>query len=111
MCEVHHLVCTGEPFDQWETSITAPWWSAYLIAGAACAALTETQQPEGPGNYDESYGPVDSIDSLVSASILTGDTHDVKIAVSLRRLVEFGLLEEADALATGLRRLAAGMLV
>ena len=111
MCEVHRLACGDESFDQWATSITAPWWSAYLIAGAACAALTETQPHEDVVAYDGTHGPVDSVDALVSASILTGDTHDVKTAVSLRRLVEFGLLDEADAVATGLRRLAAGMLI
>ncbi len=111
MCEVHRLVCPDEIFDRWEAACTAPWWTAYLIAGAACAALTETQPPEEIASYDGSHGSVASLDSLVAASIHTGDTHDVKTAVSLRRLVEFGLLDEAEALDTGLSRLAAGMLI
>lgn len=110
MCEVHHLVCPDEAFDQWEAACTAPWWSAYLIAGAACAALTETQPPEEVAAYDGSHGEVDSLGSLVAASVHTGDTHDVKTAVSLRRLVGFGLLDETEALDTGLSRLAAGLL-
>ncbi len=111
MCEVHYLVCPDETFDRWETACTAPWWTAYLIAGAACAALTETQPPEQVATYDGSHGVVDSIDSVVAASVHTGDTHDVKTAVSLRRLFEFGLLSESEALDTGLSRLAAGMLI
>ena len=52
-----------------------------------------------------------ALTSLVAASVHTGDTHDVKTAVSLRRLVQFGLLDESEAVATGLSRLAAGMLI
>ena len=69
----------------------------------------------GPDNglfaYVAADGPVADLDHLVRASVASAETHDVKLAVSLRRLAAFGVLTPDEALQTGLARLAAGQLL
>lgn len=111
LCEVHLLVCGEPPADG--TFGDAPigvWWDSYLVAARACALLVESEAPEALAAYDDAYGEVGSIDELVTASTRSDDTHDVKLAVALRRLVEFGLASEDDAVSAGVHRLAAGQL-
>lgn len=111
LCEVHVLVCGMPPDDAtFEGTPTSSWWDAFLVAARACAILVESEPPEALAAYDGSYGTVGSIEELVTASTRSDDTHDVKLAVALRRLVGFGLLSEDDALSAGLARLAAAQL-
>ncbi len=111
MCEIHHLVHPDTGFDDLARSATLPWWSALFVAGRACALLTESTAPEALAAYDHALGVIDSLDALVLASVQSDDTHDVKVAVSLRRLVDFGLLEEDEAIRVGTSRLAAAQLL
>lgn len=111
LCEVHHLVCGEPPADATiHDGMLAPWWDAFIVASRACSLIVETTPPEALAAFDGPFGPFESIDDLVRASIVSDDTHDVKLAVALRRLVGFGLLDEADAVSVGLHRLAAGQL-
>lgn len=111
LCEVHLLVCGEPPHDAtFDGAPTSAWWDSFLVAARACALLVESEPPEALAAYDGEHGAVGSVDELVAASTHSDDTHDVKLAVALRRLVGFGLLSEDDAVSAGLHRLAAGQL-
>jgi hypothetical protein len=86
------------------------WWEAYAVAQRACSILVQTTAPDTPVAYDSRYGPIRNVGELVVASIKSGETHDVKLAVALRRLMNFGLLTEAEAVQTGTTRIASGQL-
>jgi hypothetical protein len=86
------------------------WWEAYAVAQRACSILVQTTAPDTPVAYDSRYGPIRNVGELVVASIQSGETHDVKLAVALRRLMSFGLLTEAEAVQTGTTRIASGQL-
>ena len=108
LCEVHLLVCGSPPNDaSLFDAVTAPWWRSFVVASRACSLLVESGPPEALAAYD---GNVGTVDELVEAAVESDDTHDVKLAVALRRLVEFDLLDEADAVTVGLHRLAAAQL-
>jgi hypothetical protein len=108
LCEVHVLVCGDQPDGNLKSTPMWSWWRSYAVAARACSIIVEAEPPEGLAAYDNAFGSVTSIDSLVAASVLSGETHDVKVAVALRRLVGLGLLDEDEAVATGVVRLAAG---
>jgi hypothetical protein len=108
LCEVHTLVCGEAPDDHLDRATTWSWWRAYAVAARACSIIVESDGPEALAAYDNIFGAVTSIDSLVAASVQSGETHDVKVAVALRRLVRLGLLDEDEAVTTGITRLAAG---
>lgn len=111
LCEVE-LLLSGVAPSRHETprANTNPWWSAYAIALQACTLLVESAAPDALPGYDEGYGVVTDIESLVTASIQSDDTHDVKLAVALRRLVHFGLLTDTEATEAGIARLTAEQL-
>jgi hypothetical protein len=108
LCEVHHLVCGEQPDGNLKDTPMWSWWRSYAVAARACSIIVEAEPPEALAAYDNAYGSVTSIDSLVASSVLSGETHDVKVAVALRRLVGLGLLDDDEAVATGVVRLAAG---
>jgi hypothetical protein len=108
LCEVHNLVCGEAPDANLAESPMWSWWRSYAVAARACSIIVEAEPPEALAAYDNAFGPVTSIDSLVTASAQSGETHDVKVAVALRRLVLLGLLDEDEAVSTGSARLAAG---
>lgn len=111
LCEVELLLSGVAPSaNEAPTTNTNAWWSAYAIALRACTLLVESGPPEALPGYDDRYGLVTDIESLVGASIQSADTHDVKLAVSLRRLVHFGLLTDPEATEVGITRLAAEQL-
>ncbi|MEQ1698620.1 MAG: hypothetical protein ABMA25_00845 [Ilumatobacteraceae bacterium] len=112
LCEVHALL-TGQPpaNDAVRTPGIGSWWSTIATAIRACSVLIEHTPPEALAAYDGQYGDVDSVDSLVAASTRSGETHDVKLAVSLRRMVTMGVVSADDAVSVGLHRLAAGQLL
>lgn len=107
LCEVHMLL-TGAPPDGGaaRTRGIGSWWAAATAAVNACSVLVEHSPPEAVEPHSGRFGAVDSIDDLVTASIATGDTHDVKLAVALRRLVTMRIVPASDAVAAGLGRLA-----
>jgi hypothetical protein len=111
LCEVELLLSGIAPSPHvTPTANTSAWWSAYAIALRACTLLVESAAPEALPGYDDGYGVVTDIESLVTASIQSADTHDVKLAVALRRLVGFELLSDAEATEIGIARLAAEQL-
>jgi hypothetical protein len=111
LCEVELLLSGVAPSpNEAPTRTTTAWWSAYAIALRACTLLVESGAPDALPGYDDGYGVVTDIESLVAASIQSADTHDVKLAVALRRLVHFGLLTDAEATEVGIIRLAAEQL-
>jgi hypothetical protein len=111
LCEVELLLSGVAPSPHvMPTSNMNAWWSAYAIALRACTLLVESAAPDALPGYDDGYGVVTDIESLVTASINSDDTHDVKLAVALRRLVRFGLLTDAEATEVGIARLAAEQL-
>jgi Questin oxidase-like len=111
LCEVELLLSGSAPSpNEAPTTNTNAWWSAYGIALQACTLLVASGPPEALPGYDDRYGVVTDIESLVTASTRSADTHDVKLAVSLRRLVHFGLLTDTEATEVGIARLAAEQL-
>ncbi len=105
LCEVHVLVC-GEPPSDASSSPLDSWWDAFSVASAACSVLVQTEPPESVQDAS-SIEQINSMDAMVAAATGSDDTHDVKIAVALRRLVGFGMLSENEAVAVGKTRLAA----
>ncbi len=111
LCEVELLLSgVASAPHQPPTKATIAWWSAYSVALRACTLLVESGAPDALPGYDDGYGVVTNIETLVAASIRSADTHDVKLAVALRRLVHFGLLSEDEATEAGIARLAAEQL-
>jgi hypothetical protein len=111
LCEMHALLTGEAPTDNAvRTPGIGSWWSTIATAIRACTVLIEHTPPEALAAYDGEYGTVDSVDSMVAASTRSGETHDVKLAVSLRRMAAMGAVSPDDALSVGLHRLAAGQL-
>ncbi len=110
LCELHLLVAGDAPNADTAQAPSASWWTSYSTALRACKLLVESEPPEALAGYDNSLGVVNSIDDLVAAAVKSNETHDVKLSVSLRRLVRFGIFAEDEACAIGIARLAAGQL-
>lgn len=111
LCEVELLLSgVAAAPHQPPTKTTSAWWNAYAIALRACTLLVESGAPDALPGYDGGYGAVTNSETLVAASIRSADTHDVKLAVALRRLVHFGLLTDDEATKVGRARLAAEQL-
>ena len=106
LCEVHRMVegSSPDPHGPIDQLAIAPWWRAYQWALHACTVLVLDTPPQAlPGARAE----VDSIQSLSAAAIGTGETHDVKVVLAMRRLAEFGLLTVEEVLETGAVKIAA----
>ncbi len=88
--------------------VLVSWWTAMAVAVRACSVLMAQRDPEAEPAGDPAQAL--TIDEVVARSPASGETHDVKLAVALRRLVRFGLLDEAVAVQCGIRRLAAHQL-
>lgn len=111
LCEVELLLSGVAPArHETRSTNTNAWWTAYSIALRACTLLVESGAPDALPGYDDGYGVVTDIETLVAASIQSADTHDVKLAVALRRLVHFGLLTDTEATEVGIARLTAEQL-
>lgn len=110
VCELHARVAGPPNRDEAAPAATAVWWRHLETAVRACTLLVESGPPEGVPAYDGGRGAVDDIESLVQAAVRSDETHDVKLAVALRRLVGFGLLSEQEAVEVGLARLGTGVL-
>lgn len=94
LTEVHHLVTGSAPHDDLDASPLASWWHAYCIALQACTLLVLATPLVGRTDCAPTFTDTPS---MLAAAVASGDTHSVKLAVSLQRLAEFGLLDEAAA--------------
>jgi hypothetical protein len=81
-----------------------PWWQAMANAIKACSVLVEASSPPPPTRALIDYR---SMEALVDASIDSCEVHDLKLSVSLSRLVELGVVPAVDALVVGSAKLAA----
>lgn len=111
LCELHNLLLGEPPADESITSPLSAWWKSFSIAVQACSIVVSSYAPEALAAYDGSLGPAHTIDEVVQASLRSDETHDVKVAVALRRLVAFGVLNEDEAVNVGGARLAAGQIL
>lgn len=111
LCELHVLVADEPLTGEQPPTALAAWWRAYALAAQACRMVVDTTPPEALAAFVADDGPVTDLDHLVRASVASAETHDVKLAVSLRRLAGFGVLSVDEALQTGVARLAAGQLL
>ena len=110
LCELHALALGGIDHDAPLHPDLATWWRNLDVAVRACTLLVESGPPEAVPAYDGARGEVHDLDSLATAAVRSDETHDVKLAVALRRLVGFGVLHEQEALEAGLARLGTGVL-
>lgn len=79
------------------------WWRAYLLALRVMVAILDAESHEPPAIS----GRITSMDELAAGAIKTGETHCIKVAVALQRLVEEKLIDEKAALAAGEAQLTA----
>jgi hypothetical protein len=84
--------------------LLVPWWRAMSNALTACVMLVEATPASEPSRPYVAY---DGLEQLVDASIESCEVHDLKISVSLSRLVELGVASAKSALAVGSAKLAA----
>ena len=104
LCEVHHAVLGPiDPYADVTVLPSARWWNAYAVALGAATLVMAQYRPEA---VPAVRARVDTIDRLLAASIASGETHDVKLVLALRRLQEFALLDAVDALRVGSIKLA-----
>ncbi len=103
LCEFHALVCGAPPGDELDATPLAGWWRAYAAGLRACTLVVRSAPPNRPDCEVTHH----TVDALVAAAVASGDTHSVKLVVSLRRLCEFGIVDESDVLALGNLKLAA----
>lgn len=73
------------------------WWRGYLLALRVMVAILDAETHELP----KVTGAIKSMDALAEGAIATGETHCIKVAVALQRLVEESLINEKDALLAG----------
>jgi hypothetical protein len=92
LAEVHHLVTGAPPVDRLDDSVLRSWWRAYGIALQACTLLVLATPEVGLTDCAPSFTDTPS---MLAAAVASGDTHSVKLAVAMHRLVEFGVLTEA----------------
>jgi len=105
LCELHHAVVgPGDPLATLETGPLGSWWHAYAVALGTASVIMYGFGPEG---LPAPRAAVGDVDALVAAAVASGETHDVKLVLALRRLAEFGIISTAEVLATGAVKLAA----
>ncbi|MGD9792268.1 MAG: hypothetical protein AB7V43_02205 [Acidimicrobiia bacterium] len=104
LCEVQHAVFGPiDPYADVTTLASARWWNAYAVALGA-ASLVMAQYP--PEAVPAVQARVDTVDRLLDAAIASGETHDLKLVLALRRLQEFAVLDASDVLRVGSIKLA-----
>lgn len=92
LAEVHHLVTGENPADGLNDTILGSWWRAWAIGLVACTSVVTATPAVGRTERAPSFADTPS---LMAAAVASGDTHSVKLAVAMRRLVAFGVLSEA----------------
>ncbi|MEZ5412314.1 MAG: hypothetical protein R2761_30050 [Acidimicrobiales bacterium] len=91
LAEVHHLVTGEAPAAGLDATILGPWWRAWAIGLVACTAVVTATPAVGRTERAPAFTDTPA---LMAAAVASGDTHSVKLAVALRRLVAFGVLDE-----------------
>ncbi len=91
LAEVHHLVTGEPPAGGLDRSILGPWWRAWAIGLVACTAVVTATPAVGRTTRAPA---ITDTPALMAAAVASGDTHSVKLAVAMRRLVTFGVLDE-----------------
>lgn len=91
LAEVHLLVTGEAPAGPLDQSLLGPWWRAWAIGLAACSVIVGSTPRVGRTGRAPA---IPSTEALMAAAVASGDTHSVKLAVAMRRLVAFGLLDE-----------------
>lgn len=99
----HHLSGRRELGGVPDDPLLEPWWQAMSAAIAAGAIVLEATPPAPPTPIID-YA---NLESLVAAGIGSPEVHDLKLSVSLSRLVELGIATEREALEVGATKLAA----
>ncbi|MFN0028357.1 MAG: hypothetical protein ACKV2O_14430 [Acidimicrobiales bacterium] len=105
LCELH-VVAEGPPaLDQAVRDCRLrDWWASYGLALGAAGALVSLLVPEPIGQLEASPAQPDAV---VAAAVASGETHNVKVAMALRRLWQFGLLEDHQVVQLARVKLAA----
>ncbi len=105
LCELHHAV--AGPVDRTSPladTLLAGWWHAYAVAlGAATVVMGRFAAEEVPAAVHVH----DDAEALLADAVSSGETHNVKLVLALRRLEQFGVLDEADVRRLGAVKLAA----
>jgi len=91
LAEVHHLVTGEPPAGGLDATILGPWWRAWAIGLVACRAVVTSTPAVGRTERAPAFTDTPT---LMAAAVASGDTHSVKLAVAMRRLVAFGVLTE-----------------
>ena len=106
LCEVHRMVegVAPAPHDSLDAHAMAPWWRTYQWALHACTVLVMDTPPQA---IPAAHAEIDSFEALQRAAVDTGETHDVKVVLAMRRLTEFGLLSLETVLEVGTLKIAA----
>ncbi len=91
LAEVHHLVTGEPPAHGLDETILGGWWRAWAIGLVACRAVVTATPAVGRTSRAPAFTDTPS---LMAAAVASGDTHSVKLAVAMRRLVTFGVLDE-----------------
>ncbi len=91
LAEVHHLVTGEVPSAGLDATLLGPWWRAWAIGLVACTAVVTATPAVGRTSRAPA---ITDTPSLMAAAVASGDTHSVKLAVAMRRLVTLGLIDE-----------------
>ena len=92
LAEVHTLVTGAPPAGDLDASVLSSWWRAYAIGLRACSLVVSATPYVGRTDCAPAFRDTPT---FMTAAIDSGDTHSVKLAVAMRRLVGFGVLDEA----------------
>jgi hypothetical protein len=104
LVEFDRLVNGAIPVEGMAQGRLHDWWRAYLWSLRACAVLVDASPPQPPEKTPVNLA---SLDALTDAAVESCEVHDIKVVVALRRLVEFGVVDEDSALEAGRAKLAA----
>ncbi len=102
LAEVHALVTGAAPADDLDASVLSSWWRAYAIGLRACSLVVSATPYVGRTDCAPVFTDTPT---FMAAAIESGDTHSVKLAVAMRRLVGFGVLDEATTWELGALKL------
>lgn len=79
------------------------WWQAMSNAVSASAVMQRSTAAEP----EYATGTFANLESLVETATTSPEVHDLKLSISLSRLVALGVTTEREAIALGARKLAA----
>ncbi len=105
LCELHHAVVGPmERSAALADTLLADWWNAYAVAlGAATVVMGRFAAEEVPAGAPRH----ENVEALLADAVSSGETHNVKLVLALRRLEQFGVLDDADVRRLGAVKLTA----